>query len=486
MEHFVYAAVILILGISGLFFWGNEHRARKREHENAQTLAQERDAIEIEERRMFGFLHGLGEVLQEDNSPGNMHRYVVNGVAEVIGADAGILYLLDADTDKLVPVAQTPKLAPVLPLPSEILAQEDEKRRERDYKNYVRLSPIPMKGSLIGETLASEEPIHLVRISDHADFSTNENPFQEGTGYLGAALVYGKKRVGVLIMIKSKEGVFSTNDREVFTSVSEQSSFALGSAIIHSEVTEKRRLEQELMQASEIQRVLLPRNSPELSDYEIFADYKAARILSGDYYDYLKVDDDRYGIAIGDVCGKGVAASLIMAMCRANLRGRTFENLSPASVLHEVNRMIFPDIKEDLFVSLLYLILERGSNEVTLARAGHEPPILYRKATGTLELIEPPGLAAGIDEGPVFKRSVKDHRFQMESGDILLLYTDGIIESENRNGDEYGIERLSQAVETYSKSSSEDLVNSITREITEFSNGMPQTDDITLIAIEKR
>jgi sigma-B regulation protein RsbU (phosphoserine phosphatase) len=223
-----------------------------------------------------------------------------------------------------------------------------------------------------------------------------------------------------------------------------------------------------------------------LSDYEIAADYRAARILSGDYYDYLRVDDDRYGIAIGDVCGKGVAASLIMAMCRTNLRGRTSENLSPASVLHEVNRLIFPDIKEDLFVSLLYLILERGSNEVTLARAGHEPPILFRRETGEIEMIEPPGLAAGIDEGPVFKRSVKDHRFTMETGDILLLYTDGVIESENRMGDEYGIERLCAAVKTNSSSSSEDLVHAINKEVITFSEGMAQTDDITLIAIEKR
>src|SRR5690606_20949587 len=170
--------------------------------------------------------------------------------------------------------------------------------------------------------------------------------------------------------------------------------------------------------------------APALADYEVAAEYKAARHVSGDYYDYVAVDEDRYGIAIGDVCGKGIAASLIMAMCRSNLRSRAPENLSPASVLHSVNHSIFPDIREDMFVSLLYLILERGSNEITFARAGHEPPVLYRKATGETEVVETSGLAAGIDEGLVFKRSVKDHRLRMESGDILLLYTDGVIECE--------------------------------------------------------
>ncbi|MCG8603136.1 MAG: SpoIIE family protein phosphatase [Verrucomicrobiales bacterium] len=479
MEHFLYGAALVILTGVAVFLWRREHGVALR-HE------KEKDAIEREERRMFGFLHGLGEELQEDTSPANMHSYIVNGVVEVIRADAGILYLLDAETSQLVPVAQTESLAPVIPLPTEILTSGGSGKVERAYRNYVRLSPLPSDGNLLGETLGMDEGVYLPELKTHSDFQTNKNPFLDDVAFLGAPLVYGQKRVGVLAVVKKGDKEFTQNDREVFDSVAEQSAYALGSAIIHIEVNEKRRLERELEQAGEIQKVLLPRVSPELTDYDVSAEYRAARILSGDYYDYLRVDDDRYGIAIGDVCGKGVAASLIMAMCRTNLRGRTSENLSPASVLHDVNRLIFPDIREDLFVSLLYLILERGSNEITLARAGHEPPILFHRETGEIELIEPPGLAAGIDEGPVFKRSVKDHRFTMDTGDILLLYTDGIIESENRMGDEYGVERLCEIVKMHSGTSSSELIQIINEDVIKFSEGTAQTDDITLIAIEKR
>jgi sigma-B regulation protein RsbU (phosphoserine phosphatase) len=478
MEHFVYAVVILVMGALAGTVWIRERREKSR-------IAREKTAIEVEERRMFGFLHGLGERLQEDSSPSNMHRYVVEGVAEVIGADAGILYLLDGDTNQLVPVSQSERVPPVLPVPEEVLALKDDSDAKGQYRGFLRLSALSPDGNIIGETMAAGGVLHLPDLKEHNDFREDSSGWQEGVSFLGAPLVYGRKRVGVLAMTKH-DGEFTQNDQEVFDSVSEQSSFALGSAIIHVEAAEKRRLEMELTQASEIQRVLLPRSSPALSDYEIAADYRAARIVSGDYYDYLRIDEDRYGIAIGDVCGKGIAASLIMAMCRSNLRGRSPENLSPASVLHEVNRSIFPDIKEDMFVSLLYLILERGSNEVTMARAGHEPPLLFRKASGEVEMIEPPGLAAGVDRGPVFKRAVKDHRFTMESGDILLLYTDGVTEYENRVGDEFGLDRLSSAVEKFSDCSSEELVQSITGEVVEFSAGMAQTDDITLIAIEKR
>jgi sigma-B regulation protein RsbU (phosphoserine phosphatase) len=151
-----------------------------------------------------------------------------------------------------------------------------------------------------------------------------------------------------------------------------------------------------------------------------------------------------------------------------------------------VNHSIFPDIREDMFVSLLYLILERGSKEVTMARAGHEPPILFRAATGATEVVEITGLAAGIDEGPVFKRNVKDYRFRMESGDVLLLYTDGIIESESSGGDEYGIERLCELLVEHHALSAQDLVNSVMADLHRFSGEAPQSDDITLIAIKKR
>lgn len=435
---------------------------------------------------MFGFLHGLGEKLQDDNSPSNMHRYVVDGVVEVINADAGILYLLDGETNQLVPVCQTLELAPVIPIPPEIAAIREREDAESQYRSFLRLSALKPGEHLVGRSLESDTYLYVENLIKDEEYAEQGDGYQDGVSFLATALVYGHKRVGVLAMTRGGAQGFSSNDREVFGSIAEQSSFALGSAIIHAEAAEKRRMERELTQASEIQRVLLPFSAPALNDYELAAEYHAARIVSGDYYDYIPVDEDRYGIAIGDVCGKGIAASLIMAMCRSNLRSRAHENLSPASVLHSVNQSIFPDIKEDMFVSLLYLILEKGSNEVTVARAGHEPPILYRRASKSIELIEPPGMAAGIDGGPVFKRSVKDHRFTMNPGDILLLYTDGLNEAIDRDGDEFGMDRLNRAVEKYSSESSETLIRSIVEEVKQFSMGISQTDDITLIAIEKR
>jgi sigma-B regulation protein RsbU (phosphoserine phosphatase) len=279
---------------------------------------------------------------------------------------------------------------------------------------------------------------------------------------------------------------FTANDRDVFASVTEQSSYALGSAIIHAEVHEKRRLEAELSQASEIQRILLPKSDPELSDYRMAATYRPARHVSGDYYDYVKVDEDHYGVAIADVCGKGIAASLIMAMCRSSLRSNCRGNLDPASVLHRVNKSIYPDIREDMFVSFLYLILERGSETLSIANAGHEPPLIRRSKNGEVEVCKVPGLAVGVDKGPVFERVVKDQELNLEIGDILILYTDGLIEAMDRNGEEFGFEQFQECFKNASGTTADEVLDSIMKELESFTAGTSATDDITLIAVEKR
>ncbi|MEM6278978.1 MAG: GAF domain-containing protein, partial [Verrucomicrobiota bacterium] len=247
MEHLVYGILILTLGALAFSLWFREHR-------KLATVAREKDEIEVEERRMFGFLHGLGEKLQVDNSPSNMHRYIVDGVAEVIGADGGILYLLDGDSSHLIPVYQTKKTALVIPVPSEYLEISDEEKAHRLYRSYVRSSAATIEDSLVGECFSSNEFICFDDLGKLPGFEKSAEGFHGGVSFLGVSLVYGQKRVGVLAMTRSGS-VFSPNDQEVFGSVAEQSSFALGSAIIHAEAAEKRRLERELNQASEIQRV---------------------------------------------------------------------------------------------------------------------------------------------------------------------------------------------------------------------------------------
>ena len=477
MEHLVYASVILGGIALFAFLWNQEHNMLRR-------VSREKEEIEIEEHRMFDFLHGLGVELQNDSSPPNMHRYIVNGVPTVVDGDAAVLYLVDDREDLIIPVSLSEKTTPILRVPEELRKLSDREEASHKYRAHIRLTPLKPGDGIIGRALKCGSVFRIDNLGDYLEPSSNY--FHDKVSLLAAPLIYANKKIGVIAVTRNGGIPFNSNDRDVFGSVTEQCSFALGSAIIHAEAFEKRRLERELAQASEIQRILLPKSNPELSDYRLAATYRAARHVSGDYYDYVKVDGDHYGVAIADVCGKGIAASLIVAMCRAALRSNCGDNLSPSSVLHHVNSSIFPDIREDMFVSFLYLILERGSDVIRFASAGHEPPYIRRIDSGKLEAVESSGLAVGVDKGSVFERAVKDHQFTMEPGDILILYTDGLIEALNREGEEYGIERFEKSLEDAEGLSAPEILDSILSDNEKFTKGTHAVDDITLIALEKR
>src|SRR5207302_3404911 len=180
--------------------------------------------------------------------------------------------------------------------------------------------------------------------------------------------------------------------------------------------------------------------------FEISGINVPARQVSGDYFDYIKVDEERLGVAIADVSGKGVPASLIMAICRSVLRSQAAQNVSPAEVLRKVNRQLYPDIKEDMFISMAYLILDHARGGVTMARAGHDAPLLYKRASETIEPLKTPGMVVGIDSGDVFDRLTADVAVPLESDDSILLYTDGITEALDDEGNEFGLERTIAAM----------------------------------------
>ena len=191
------------------------------------------------------------------------------------------------------------------------------------------------------------------------------------------------------------------------------------------------------------------------------------------------------GIVIADVSGKGIAASLIMAMCRSVIRANAAYNHSPANVLRAANRQLFPDIREDMFISLAYAILDKRSDELLIARAGHDPPLHFVKESGEIHPVKPKGIAIGIDDGDVFDRAIALETVKLAAGDSFLLYTDGVNEALDVHGDEFGMERLRSTFRIQSAKSAAGLLEGITAEIRGFVGQAAQNDDITLIAIQK-
>ncbi|PYK30306.1 MAG: hypothetical protein DME57_07335 [Verrucomicrobia bacterium] len=350
----------------------------------------------------------------------------------------------------------------------------------------LRQHTIDRDQGLLGRVWQSGAPSCINEFSEVPELANLRDSSFGASSVMFAPLLYAKQNMGVLALANSRLGSpFSQNDFVVFKSIAEQSAFALYNAIIYSEANEKKRLDHDLQIARDIQRILLPAEAPDVNGFELAGLNVPARHVSGDYFDYIKIDDQRLGVAIADVSGKGVPASLIMAICRSVLRSQAIGNPSPGDVLQKVNRQLYPDIKEDMFISAAYLVLDHTTGAVTLARAGHDAPLLFTAKTGAIKPLKTPGMVVGIDSGDVFDRLTTDVAVGLERDDFILLYTDGITEALDNEGNEFGLERMLASIQSAAKEAAQTIVTRLIDDLRNFVGSTPQNDDITLIVIRK-
>jgi phosphoserine phosphatase RsbU/P len=455
---------------------------RRRGMMKIRGLEKEKQELLTEESRMFSFLHEIGENLEHDRGLRRLHEDIVNGVARVVGADSTALYLLDSRTGAdLVPAALTKDCPAVIELPEKLMGES-----AAALHSYLQLTSISATTGLPGRCFTTQVPVNTGPLMQGPHWDGRLASSQAGMSVMAAPVTTGSRRMGVIVAVQNAgKEPFTSHEFEVFRGAAEQCAFALASAMTQQEAMEKRRMEEELRSASEVQRILLPHKAPELGDYLIVATNTPAKVMSGDYYDFILLDENHVGVVIADVSGKGFPASVVMATCRALVRGLAGD-LSPTATLSRVNRKLWGDVREDMFISLAYCILDRNNQQVVMSRAGHDAPLVYSKRTGEVTPLKPPGLALGVDSGKVFDRATRDFTFNMESGDCLLLYTDGVSEAVNPDGDEFGLERLTETFRAAAPGGATAVLDAFHHSVKEFSGSQPQHDDITLIVVQKK
>src|ERR1700758_1826758 len=400
----------------------------RRQGRRIEELKRAREELQVEENRVFDFLHGLGEAFSDDLRSSDLHRLIVEGATRITDAHGGALYLVDRSGKFLVPSFISKDCPPLVEVPRQISQQSLSSPVAME--SYLRLHTVKPAEGLLGAVWERKEPLFLSSRDADPRLERLKDLSVEMDSVMIGPLVYANQNLGVLAVANGPMSTpFSASDFVTFQSIVEQSAFALYNAVIYSEASEKKRIDRDLDVARDIQRILLPNAAPAIEGFEIAGLNLPASHVSGDYYDYIRLEGGRVGIAIADVSGKGVAASLIMAMCRSVLRLVAGSSQSAAAVLHEVNRQLYPDIREDMFISMAYLIVQKGSDELVLSRAGHDAPLHYLASDNSVVRINPPGMALGIDSGSVFNRVTSDFRVHLEAGDCLILYTDGVTEA---------------------------------------------------------
>ena len=262
--------------------------------------------------------------------------------------------------------------------------------------------------------------------------------------------------------------------------IAQQAAMAIDGARLYQESLQAQRLEHELSLAREIQRSFLPRKLPAPEGWSIAADWQAARQVGGDFYDFIELQDGRFGVAVADVADKGVPAALFMALTRSLLRGAAFSGREPNAVLKRVNRLVLADTRSDLFVTMFYAILDTRTGETHYANAGHNLP-MHARANGDLASLSGSGMAIGVIE-PI---EPPLREFFVSSGDALMLYTDGLVDALNAEGEEFGMGRLTSAFHAASPLGAQEIVDTVMGAVREHTGGEVPFDDQTLVVIKR-
>lgn len=294
-----------------------------------------------------------------------------------------------------------------------------------------------------------------------------------------APIISNDEVIGVFDLESDELNAYAKDDLEVLMLLASQVAIIIEKVMLHDQLIEKQRLQTQLEVARQVQLELLPARDPELEGFDISAYNFPTEEVSGDYYDWVRVYDDQIAIVIADVSGKGVPAALLMAFLRASLRAATHIGYAPHISMSKVNYLLWESIERNQFVTGFYGILDAVNRTLAYSNAGHNPPFLM-EADGTAHFEERGGVPLGM-----FRDSrYYEYYMTLEPGQVLVLYTDGATEAMNRAREEYGRDRLVEAVRQCRHLGAREMIDFIHRDVINWTEGLGAHDDVTFFIVK--
>jgi phosphoserine phosphatase RsbU/P len=296
--------------------------------------------------------------------------------------------------------------------------------------------------------------------------------------YLEQSTSDGEQRpIGVLYLDSREKGqLMSSTARTALEEVAREAASAIESARLYREATEKARLERELLLAAEIQRALLPEAMQSGPHFDVAASSIPCRSIGGDFFDYFNLADGRFGFTLGDVAGKGPPAALLTAMIQGAFAAQVTSTDSPAALMAHINRTLIRRAIQSRFVTVMYGVLG-VDGRLTYSNAGHNPPILVGR--NGVRRLETGGLILGLFPHATYE----EETVQMEDGDTLVVFSDGVTEALNSAGDEFGEERLLPCIDEHRGCATDVLLDKILTTVRTFAASAAQNDDVTALVL---
>ncbi len=386
---------------------------------------------------------------------------IFHSILTIIRTEAGSIFLVDKETQELVcKIYQGPEDHSILGI------------------------RIPMGKGIVGHVAKThqvdvtmnvkQDKRHYSRIDETSGFTTRS--------MVSVPLISNDEVLGVVQVVNKRGGNdFSQDDINLLKALSNGAAIAIQNAQYAQRLLQEERIRSELMIAHQIQQGILPDPFAGHPDIHFEALNTPAKAVGGDFYDYFQVNDDEFAFVIGDVCGKGVPASIFMASSRSIIKSQAVSNPHPANVMPLANRLIVEDAQRGIYVTVFYGLYNIHSKILQFTNAGHTPPLLFRPSTGFCSSLLNANLPIGLFGNAQFENA----EIQLEKGDLLVLYTDGINEAENSESKMFGTERLVEVVLNCSHvRSPKELLDAIMEHVTQFTQDQEQKDDITLLIVQ--
>jgi serine phosphatase RsbU (regulator of sigma subunit) len=412
-----------------------------------QTMAIERGGA-----RTSGPMQALiraGQELSENRPLTDLFPVILDLAIQAVNAQRGVLLLLEGDT--LTPKAHK--------------------------GDGFRIS------TAVRDRVLNEKSSILVRDAQLDDaFKGRMSIVEQKVHTMMAVPLQTKERIIGLIYVDSPFILreFTKDDLSLLTVMANVMAIRIENARLAEIEQADRIMKRDLAQAADIQRRMLPDNAPRVTGADLAGFNAACRTVGGDYYDFFPYSDGRVGMALGDVSGKGMPASLMMAQLQARVQVLAEEPRDLAAFMSRLNKATCAKCPTNRFITFFFCVLDAKSGEVAFANAGHNPPILVR-ASGEAMMLEGGGPVLGIL--PI--APYREERSLLDPGDMLVLYSDGVTKATDADQNEFGEQRFIEVLQRHRREPANVIVDAVTRALTEFAAGAPQADDITLVVARK-
>lgn len=304
---------------------------------------------------------------------------------------------------------------------------------------------------------------------------------QETLSEVAVPIIKNGKTIGALDVESDKLSAFDHNHLEILQFFADAAAISLEKAILHQQILEKKKLEEQIKIAKDVQSNLLPAHAPEIEGYELAGICIPTYDIGGDYYDYIKLDENNLAIIIADVSGDGIPAALIMAAFRAMLRNQLKLSQEPAEIMNLLNQQIPEVSRKRDFITAFYGKLNFKEHKFTYTNSGQNPPVLLRD-NGQTELLEAGGPSLNILKDAEFISSTVN----LAAGDQIIFYTDGVTEVFNLEAKEFGFDKLKDIILRLKDASATKTINEIISTTKNFSGSKLYRDDFTLVVLKRK